>query len=78
MPNIVGYLGNTFEHGTFSQISGVFNKDSYRLRAPADGGGPYDGLSKFIYFNATRSSSIYGNSLTVTPISQSTLVLIKY
>ena len=78
LPNIVGYLGNSFDHGTFNQISGVFGKDSYSLRAPADGGGPYNGLSKFIYFNATRSSSIYGNSSTVTPLSRSTLYILKY
>lgn len=30
------------------------------------------------YFDASRSSTIYGNSGTVTPLSESTLMLIKY
>lgn len=31
-----------------------------------------------VSFDASRSSSIYGNSNTVTPLSQSTLMLVKY
>ena len=31
-----------------------------------------------IHVNASRSSSIYGNSNTVTPISLTTFMLIKY
>ena len=30
------------------------------------------------YFDASRSNLIYDNSSTVTPLSESTLVLIKY
>ena len=30
------------------------------------------------YFDASRSSSVYGNSNTVTPLSKSTLYILKY
>ena len=36
------------------------------------------GFTKAFNFNASRSSAIYGNSGTVTPLSLSTKLILKY
>lgn len=84
LPNILG--GSTGKvltnsdgaNGCFS--GNVFSKTlpgyySYPNWAITENGGEW---YRDINFDASRSSSIYGNSNIVTPLSQSTLMLVKY
>ena len=65
LPNITGEVGlniNSNEAGG-NTISGAFTKSSSGSEGPTGDGAS----STTIYFNASRSSSIYGNSTTVQP-----------
>ena len=76
LPNITGSAESEVNfirngQGAFSQ------SNQYAYTIGAIKGAAY-GLVKSFNFDASRSSSIYGNSDTVTPLSQSTLYVIKY
>ena len=75
MPNITGGAGPivVYNGGWYSgalSLIGVM-KNQQGPSGNQQGGGN-------INFDASRSSAIYGNSNTVTPLSLSTLMLVKY
>lgn len=69
LPNIFGYVGGCGHKGT---ISGAF----YTAWDNGYGGGTGGCFNAAI--NASRSSTLYGSSETVTPLSKESLFLIKY
>ena len=77
LPNITGYFANGYR-GVFSKFSGAFSITSAWVKFKDwEGEGlvwNYDGAD----FNASRESIIYGNSSTVTPLSLSSIFVIKY
>lgn len=70
LPNIAGYIdafvGSVANTGVFSQ---------YKRTTNAQGG---SSQKMGVDFDASRCSTIYGNSDTVTPLSLSTKFFIKY
>ena len=77
LPNITGYFANGYR-GVFSIFSGAFAVTSAWVRFKDWGGEGsawnYDGAE----INASRVSSVYGKSSTVTPLSLSSILVIKY
>lgn len=73
LPNITGTLGRGFRNYTDVQSGALFGTELYNT-APVDGGYDANGI---INFDASRSSSIYGNSSTVTPESMVGIWVIK-
>ena len=73
LPNITGTFATDFN--LINQYSGAFFKSS---KTSSNQGGAGNRTCVVTEFDASRSSSIYGNSTTVTPTSQSTLLCIKY
>lgn len=76
MPNITG----TFNGGADSNgnpNTGPFYLKSHSERTGA-GYANTQAQDRVGGFDASRSSTIYGNSGTVTPLSQSTLYILKY
>lgn len=74
LPNITGTL-HWWYTGGLDKVDGAFAADSYRH---ADGGGGGGNNSIGVTFNASRSSSIYGNSSTVQPKAIRLRYIIKY
>ena len=69
----LGRVHGGFEY-TRETLSGAFYSDkTYSLSFQGA-----TGESGNLVFDASRSSSIYGSSTTVTPLSQSTLYVIKF
>ena len=64
LPNITGSVGRTYEYANDSYPSGAFYETGTTIKNWASGGGT-DLCDT--YFNASRSSSIYGKSSTVQP-----------
>lgn len=71
LPNITGNFGIPEDRGVFA--SGAFNASDVSNFNTSDVGGN----GKNISFDASRSSSIYGNSSHVTPINQAVNYFIK-
>ena len=73
LPNITGYIANN-GHAAFSSASGAF-ANTYDKSRSSDGaandGGTYT-------FDASRCSSVYGNSNTVQPPAYSLIPQVKY
>lgn len=79
MPNIIGNFTASeridaiyVPHGT----DGAFNL--IKTQDWGLGGAGGYARDQRINFDASGSNTIYGNSTTVTPLSQSTLILMKY
>ena len=59
-----------------ARLSGAFScTTESNGTAGSSGGTDFNGR---IHLDASKSSEVYGSSTTVTPLSQSTLMLIKY
>ena len=72
LPNIKGIFGNTEEQS--SQFSGVFKAIGTRGGAAPNG---YSGGGYNVSMDASRASSVYGNSETVQPSSYTVYYIIK-
>ena len=72
MPNITGNPGYQANE---SYISGAFYKPGNNQRQSKFEG---SGTGNDIQFAASASNPIYGNSSTVTPLSLSSIFIIKY
>lgn len=72
LPNIKGIFGNTEEQS--SQFSGVFKAIGTRGGAAPDG---YSSGGYNVSMDASRASSVYGNSKTVQPSSYTVYYIIK-
>lgn len=76
LPNITGELDNSIGP---SASAILLNGALYSKRSS---GSSFQGGSQFNFHNlgidASGADNIYGNSTTVTPLSQSTLMLIRY
>ena len=75
LPNITGYF-NPYAEGS-TATSGVF----YVIGSTQNGWGTTNGVDSdncLVGFDASRSSSIYGNSATVQPPALTCLICIKY
>lgn len=72
LPNITGRMGNT--DSASSSATGAFYRSGTSGKMENSNGS----ADPNIYFDASRSSSIYGNSSTVQPPSQGVLVCIRY
>lgn len=73
LPNITGMFdgyGGPYQLGAFNAVSR--SDGSYRCHAGTFNWGLH------VDFDASIASNTYGNSDTVTPLSQSTLYVIKY
>ena len=70
MPNITG----TFAGMWFGAPTGAFTTISEPGGSARDGGGRYRNYG----LDASRSSSVYGSSTTVTPLSESCFFCIKF
>ena len=75
MPNITGTFGSyrLGDGGAF--VTGAFYNNGQKYNTIAQ---HTSGSSVEFGFNASRSSSIYSGSDTVTPLSESTLYILKY
>ena len=67
LPNITGSFRNGGGLSAFENISGAFYGTGSNDYTIARSSGKYDNQVKIVNFNASRSSSIYGNSSTVQP-----------
>ena len=76
LPNIVGNMDKGFDSiKSRTATLGAFQ----RTHVSHSYGGSGSGASGYyLGFNASLSNSTYGNSETVTPLSQSTLYILKY
>ena len=77
LPNITGEFGNYWNGGHSGYSNGAFVKRD-GTSASYDGGGGNNGTTWVNSFDASRSSSIYGNSDTVQPKALTLLPCIKY
>lgn len=74
-PIIRNWGGNV---GQYTQFNGAFYQGStYNCLRSQNGGGLND-VGTYLYFDASRSNSIYGRSNTVTPLSKSCKFFIRY
>ena len=80
LPSITGGVrihgagtGTNVQH-VFGSLVGVTTRNTYYGGAQSPGANSYDGFD----LNASRSSSIYGNSATVQPPALTCLICIKY
>ena len=77
LPNITGHFANGYR-GVVNGLSGAFFVSSGWTRFQDWGGHGsvwnYDGAE----IDASRVSSVYGKSSTVTPLSLSSILVIKY
>ena len=74
LPNISGHTWNVL-YRPFATPSGPF---TYEVENPKTSAGKYDGFSAYwVYFDASRCSSIYGKSTTVQPPAVTVRWLIK-
>ena len=71
LPNITAQAFTNFWSGASGAL--YLNKEIDHWGGGADGGVRYE-----FYFNASRCSSIYGSSSTVTPLSESCKFYIRY
>ena len=77
LPNIEGKFG--WVKGTEAPYgSGVFNGTTSRETYAGHTNGTIVNARADFTFDASRSSSVYGNSDTVQPSSMSTIMLVKY
>lgn len=80
LPNITGYFaprgdGNLGSGGVLAASGAFFLAESDSVRTA---GNTVVIAPHGAYFDASRSSSVYGNSEVITPLSQSTLYILKY
>lgn len=75
MPNITGTFNSTLNSSRNKGTSGAFYSDNKQVGLVEAGQG-YNGCYSF--FDASRSSSIYGSSDIVTPLSESVMFCIAY
>ena len=81
LPNITGTFGNSWatDRGIFEKFAGAFysnTKPGYLTNIAKSSAS--DNPSSVVGFNASRSSSIYGNSNTVQPATCKCYFVIKY
>ena len=78
LPNIIGQVsaGNAWgKYGSFLNPSGAFTVGDNGSACDVGASG---NVPRTTYFNASRSSSIYGNSNTVMPYCMQVPAIIKY
>ena len=79
LPNITGVFGLRTPLNTSDmtiRLSGAF---SYTTEANGTAGAASgEDFNGRIHLDASRSSKVYGSSTTVTPLSESTLLCIRY
>ena len=73
LPNIKGEFVSTLRFN--GQMSGCFDREE--LQEGLYSGGVV-GLENLIYFNASRSSTVYKDKVHVRPLSIATAFLIRY
>ena len=73
LPNITGTLCNGKGEATI--CSGAFTRTD---GAPNASAAIVNYAGSIFTLDASRSSTVYGNSTTVTPLSESTLLCVKY
>lgn len=73
-PAIIGTWHNSTERTNWFEPTGCVTRTSLGSDGVAGAGGWFDRMT----INASRSSSIYGASNTVTPLSLACLTCIKY
>ena len=82
IPNITGLAEGNRSPYSWSGSTGVFGDGGVIVVSSTIARANYDattvGTSSSLTFNASRSSTIYGSSATVTPISISCIFCIKY
>ena len=78
MPNITGSHGeHDYGNGRLKNSSGAFTLSSLSGEKSGNGWGGNDKF-RTVNMDASRSSSIYGSSETVTPLSESVIFYIRY
>lgn len=77
LPNIKGYAGTANQDGGyFNRFSGCFYGSESFVSSLRDQGNNYT-YSKVVNMDASKSSSIYGNSSHVTPINTSIKIWVR-
>ena len=78
LPNITGSHGeHDYGNGRLKNSSGAFTLSSLSGEKSGNGWGGNDKF-RTVNMNASLSSSIYGSSTTVTPLSESVIMCIKH
>lgn len=78
LPNITGGLSKGGTIGIFDNANGSFSGNGSRRYSVEKSSAQYDGMISAISFDASRSSSVYGNSTTVQPPALTMRYIIKY
>ena len=76
LPNITGRIENIAGYSGLQAYGLIIMDASSFIQNIVNGGTNFGGIN--LNIDASRNSAIYGASSTVTPLSQSTLMLIKY
>ena len=74
LPNITGTVWRS-RNNSYASIGGAFY---YEMVYDADGTGGSAPTPVMVHMDASRSNSIYGSSSTITPLSLSTKLILKY
>ena len=77
MPNITGST-QFLKFGTGQGTNGAIKTSLKAQKKDATSQGKYWAESTFVFDASLANPEIYGNSETVTPLSQSTLLCMKY
>lgn len=78
LPNIMGEFHRFYTYHDQANAEGVFNLDSYKSSSGPNGNGTSNNKACGISFDASRCSSVYGNSNTVQPPACCLIAQIKY
>lgn len=76
LPNITGRIENIAGYSGLQAYGLIIMDGSNFVQNISNAGTYFGGVD--LNINASRNSAVYGASSTVTPLSQSTLMLIKY
>ena len=76
LPNITGKIENIAGYSGLRAYGLIIMDANSFIQNIVNGGTNFGGIN--LNIDASRNSAIYGASSTVTPLSQSTLMLIKY
>ena len=74
LPNITGHVDGYMNMKTTWSVNNAITIDNISTGY----GGNEDGYYHALYFDASKSNSIYGNSTTVQPLSLTAIYAIKY
>ena len=78
LPNIAGYIGQGIQCAAIQATNGVFYESDSRQHNAAQNNDGSPNFPAYVFFNASRSSTIYGASNTVQSPAIAANFIIKY